>query len=270
MTLLAALLALLGVLFALPAPGARRLHGAPRSAERGRESSSARGQALLPALALLGAPVLAFALAGPRVATFVASAAIVVATAVRLVRLRSKRTAAGRARQAVAEACALLAANLRVGMVPARALASAAEDCALLREAQGTLALGGDVSAVWRRQAEVDGMDGLRDLDRAWQVGTRSGASLTGTLEQVAAGLSADIALGAVVDSELAGPRATGKVMAVLPLLGVGMGYLLGGDPLRWLSDDLPGWACLIAGVTLACAGVLWIESLARRAAAQG
>jgi tight adherence protein B len=270
MTLLATLLAFLAVLLALPVARARRLAREPQSAQRLREPSPARVQALLLALALLGGPVLALAVAGPRVAIFAASAAIVVATAARLIRLSARRTAAGQARQAVAEACALLSANLRVGMVPARALASAADDCAVLREAQRTLALGGDVSTVWRRQAEVDGMGGLRELARAWQVGTRSGASLTGTLEQVADGLSADLALGAVVGSELAGPRATGKVMAVLPLLGVGMGYLLGGDPMRWLAEGVPGWTCLITGVAFACAGVLWIESLARRAAVQG
>jgi tight adherence protein B len=154
-------------------------------------------------------------------------------------------------------------------MVPAQALASAADDCPVLHEAQRTLALGGEVTTVWRRQAEKEGLGGLRDLARAWQVGTRAGASLTGTLDQVAAGLSADVALQALVGGELAAPRATGKVMAVLPALGVGMGYLLGGDPLRWLTGGLPGWICLVGGVALACAGVLWIESLARRAAAQ-
>jgi Flp pilus assembly protein TadB len=29
------------------------------------------------------------------------------------------------------------------------------------------------------------------------------------------------------------------------------------------------GWTCLLAGVVLACAGVLWIESLARQTSAE-
>jgi tight adherence protein B len=270
MTLLAALLALGGVLLALPGHTSRRLERAgpparPVAGVRGRPSAG-----VLLVVAVLSAPVLAFVAFGPRVAVFAASGAILAGTAARLARLRARRTAAARAQAAVAEACALLSANVRVGMVPAQALGSAAADCVVLHEGQRTLALGGDVTAVWRRQAEGDGLGGLRDLARAWQVGTRAGASLTGTLEQVAAGLSADVTLRAVVGSELAAPRATGKVMAVLPALGVGMGYLLGGDPLQWLSGGLPGWSCLVAGVTLACAGVLWIEALARRAAAQG
>jgi tight adherence protein B len=122
---------------------------------------------------------------------------------------------------------------------------------------------------VWRRQAVAEGCSGLRELARAWQVSVGSGASLTGTLEGVAVGLAADQSLRAVVGSELAAPRATGKLMAALPALGLGMGYLIGGDPLDWLAGSPTGWACLVAGVGLACAGVLWIENLARRAAAQ-
>jgi tight adherence protein B len=273
MTLLTALLALGAVLLALPGRVSTRLDRAGRSvrplagkphARRGRP----RGAVLL-VLGLFAGPLLAWVGFGPRVAVFTGSGAILAGTAARLVRLRARRVAAAEARAAVAEACALLSANLRVGMVPAQALAGAADDCAVLHDAQRTLELGGDVTVVWWRQAEGDGLGGLRDLARAWQVGTRAGASLTGTLDQVAAGLSADVALQAVVGSELAAPRATGKVMAVLPALGVAMGYLLGGDPLHWLAGGLPGWTCLVAGVALACAGVLWIESLARRAAAQ-
>jgi tight adherence protein B len=273
MTLLAALLTLAVVLVALPGPMTTRLDRAgpalrPPAGGGGHRPGRHRGVVLL-VLGLLAAPLLAWAAFGPRVAVFTGSGAILAATTARLVRLRARRVAAGRAQAAVSEACALLSANLRAGMVPAQALGSAADDCAVLRQAQRTLALGGDVTAVWRRQAEEDGLGGLRDLARAWQVGTRAGASLTGTLDQVAAGLSADLALRALVGSELAAPRATGKVMAVLPALGVGMGYLLGGDPLRWLAGGLPGWTCLVVGVALACAGVLWIESLARGAAAQ-
>ena len=54
--------------------------------------------------------------------------------------------------------------------------------------------------------------------------------------------------------------------MATLPLCGIGIGYLLGGDPARWLLAGPAGWACLLAGVLLACAGVRRFEALARRA----
>ena len=73
--------------------------------------------------------------------------------------------------------------------------------------------------------------------------------------------------MGEIVSAELAAPRSTGKVMAVLPLVGIGLGYLLGGRPLSWLVAGPLGWACLLLGLLLAAAGVLWIERLARAAA---
>jgi tight adherence protein B len=69
-----------------------------------------------------------------------------------------------------------------------------------------------------------------------------------------------------VVNSELAAARATSKVMAALPPCGIAIGYLLGGDPARWLLVRPAGWTCLLTGILLACAGVLWIEALAQRA----
>ena len=90
---------------------------------------------------------------------------------------------------------------------------------------------------------------------------------MSASLEQVAAALAAEQDLRAVVAGELSAPRATGKVMAVLPGCGVGLGYLLGGEPIGWLLGGPLGWGCLLAGVILASLGVLWIEALARRAA---
>ena len=56
---------------------------------------------------------------------------------------------------------------------------------------------------------------------------------------------------------------------AILRGCGLGIGYLLVGDPARWLLAGPAGWACLLGGVALACAGVLWIEALARQVATE-
>jgi tight adherence protein B len=92
---------------------------------------------------------------------------------------------------------------------------------------------------------------------------------MSSTLDQVAASLAADQSLMGVVNSELAAARATSKVMAALPACGIGIGYLLGGNPARWLLGGAGGWACLLSGVLLPCVGVLWIEALARRASSE-
>lgn len=268
---MAVLLAVLAALLAVPVPVTAALGdrlmtagAAPVRRRHGRH----RGLAAVAAATTCAS--VALVVWGPRGLVLALVGAVLVGTVLRLLRLRTRRRRAEAARRAVAEAAEVLAANLRVGMVPAVALRSAVASCPVLAEAAATLAIGGEVPAVLRRQAVTDGQLGLRDVARAWEVASVSGASLTGTLEQVAAGLTADESLQAVVGSELAAPRATGKVMAALPALGIGMGYLIGGDPLRWLTAGPAGWVCLLLGVTLACCGVLWIEALARRVAGQG
>jgi tight adherence protein B len=197
------------------------------------------------------------------------AALLVVVTTGRLVARHRRRRSARRMRAAVAYACTVLASYLRVGQVPSAALAIAAADCEVLRDGHHAHSLGGDVVHVWRQQARRAGYGGLLDLARAWQVSMDTGAPMSSTLDQVAASLSADQELIRVVNSELATARATSKVMAALPLCGVGIGYLLGGDPAGWLLAGPAGWACLLSGVLLACAGVLWIEALSRRASAE-
>ena len=54
--------------------------------------------------------------------------------------------------------------------------------------------------------------------------------------------------------------------MAVLPLVGIGLGYALGGDPLGFLLAQPAGWVCLNVGVALVCAGVWWIDAIAAQA----
>jgi tight adherence protein B len=203
-------------------------------------------------------------------AVLASAALLVTVTAARLVVQYRRRRSALRARAGVAQACTVLASYLRVGQVPSAALAIAAADCEVLREGHRAHAVGGDVVAVWRQQAQPAGHKGLLELARAWQVSVETGAPMSSTLDQVAASLSADQSLMGVVNSELAAARATSKVMAALPPCGIGIGYLLGGDPARWLLAGPAGWACLVSGVLLACLGVLWIEALARRASPDG
>ena len=212
--------------------------------------------------------LVAIMLDGPRGAMLAGSGLMILLTSVRLVGQQRRSRSTVRTRVAVSRACTALAAQLRIGQVPAEALASAAGDHPVLIESQRVSAIGGDVPRTWRAQAERDGGSaGLAELARAWQVSIDTGAPMSTTLEQVAAGLSADRNLQSVIAGELAAPRATSKVMAVLPACGIGIGYLLGGDPVGWLLAGPPGWGCLFVGVLLACAGVLWIEALAHQAA---
>ena len=258
---------LLAVWWAVPPPRPNR------NARAGPSSPSDHG-ALARAGRLVGLLVVALGVIGGGVifgglrGAVLATAGVIVGVTVRgLLRQRAARRSEQQARSQVARGCSLLASHLRVGQVPAEALTAAAAEVPVLREGADALELGADPVRIWQRQATRAGHGGLRDLARAWQVSIQTGAPMSTTLDQVSAGLAADQSLGAVVASELSAPRATGKVMAALPVCGIVIGYLLGGDPINWLLSQPVGWACLLSGVLLACLGVLWIEALARRAA---
>jgi len=204
-------------------------------------------------------------LVGPAAAVVGSAVLIGVGAATRLAGLAARTRAEHATRAEVANACSVIANQVRVGRIPAEALALAAEDAPVLAVSSRVQRGGGDVVAALLNQADTPGCQGLRDLARAWQVGTTTGAPMADLLDQVAKALRADQSVERTVAAELAGPRATGQVMAVLPLCGIGLGYLLGGDPLRFLIGGPLGWACLVGGAGLAACGVLWIEWLARQ-----
>jgi tight adherence protein B len=67
------------------------------------------------------------------------------------------------------------------------------------------------------------------------------------------------------VAAGMAGARATAGVLAGLPLLGVGLGQMIGADPVRFLlSGGVGGWL-LVVGSTLACSGLLWSDAITNR-----
>ncbi len=167
-----------------------------------------------------------------------------------------------------AQAALALAGEVDVGKVPREALAIVAQDYPLLAEPLAAAQLGGNVADSLRQLALIPGTEGASELAAAWQLGEQVGAPLAMSFRQVATSLTQQRALSRVVTGELAGPRATGRLLAGLPLAGLGLGYGLGGDPLRFLLTNLIGNALLLAGVALTCVGLLWSERLADKAGA--
>lgn len=238
----------------------RRVPGPAPGATQGRRDRL-RGVWAVP----VGAVVLAGVVGGTPAAVVTLAAAIAGAAAVRVVLLRRGLTQARRATAEVSRACTLLASELDLGRIPATALAAAATDCPVLAPAAAIAGIGGDPVAVWRSQAELPGQAGLTVLSRAWQVAADTGAPLAPSLETVAAALRADEEVERLVVGELAAPRMTGVLLAFLPVVGVALGYLIGGDPVAFLIHEPVGWACLVGGCGLAAAGVLWTERLGSR-----
>lgn len=185
-----------------------------------------------------------------------------------LMQLRSERRRRdARARRlAVAEMVGLLAAELRGGILPQRALAELAPDFSFLTVAARAAEIGGDVAAALRAESEMPGAELLGDLAGAWFVAERSGASLARVLDRLEATTREDQEIEREVQSGIAPARATGRLMAVLPLVGLSLGSGMGADPIALLTGTVVGALCLAAGSAFACTGVAWVNRIASSA----
>lgn len=166
----------------------------------------------------------------------------------------------------VARGCSELAALLRGGHDPLRALQVVARDAPLFAEAAAQHRVGGDLVEVLRGASQRPGGDGLATLATGWRIAERTGAAMTTSLDDVATSLVAERELRRTVATELAATRLTGRLLGLLPLVGLGLGYAVGGDPLAYLTGSPPGLVCLALGATLAAVGAVWSETLADRA----
>ena len=179
-------------------------------------------------------------------------------------RVRERRAAA------VIALCAAVAGELRAGRQPAQALLAAgapglgAAGSAVLAAAR----YGGDVPQALRVAAWQPGAAGLTGMAACWQVAVEGGAGLASGLERIAAGLRAQRDQRDELRAQLAGPRATALMLALLPAAGLLMGSALGADPLRVLLHTPAGWGCLVVGGLLEWGGVAWTARIV--AAAEG
>lgn len=220
------------------------------------------------AIACAGALVAGAVGGGHRVAVCLGVLVIVGAASSLVVVNRQRQRRARAARRQITDGCAALASLVASGQVSAQALRDVAADWPVLRDGAVLAELGGDPSPSWLRDAARPGHRGLADLGRAWAVAERTGAPLVELLDQVAELLRRDAELRHTVQAELASSRATGRLLAALPLVGLGLGFAFGGDPVHFLLDEPMGWVCLLLGSACAGAGVVWTERIADRAEA--
>ena len=108
--------------------------------------------------------------------------------------------------------------------------------------------------------------DRLYDLQLSLRMSESAGAPLATSLERAAehAEERIDALLGR--QSALAAPRATGRILSWLPLLGLGLGALMGSDPVGVLTGSILGALTGLFGLGLAFAGRRWTAALVHRA----
>jgi tight adherence protein B len=201
---------------------------------------------------------------GPRVLALAGGAVAVGWVSSRLLAGWRRREARSRSRVAVIEFCDALSAELEAGLPAVTAMERAGASWLPLSSVVSAAHLGDNVAEALRSVAtSTPGADGLRSVAAAWDVAARSGAALAVVLARVAAGLRCDEEARSEVVAALGPPRATAKMLAVLPLFGIALGMSMGTHPLTFLLQTTVGVVCLVTGTALALAGLWWVERLA-------
>jgi tight adherence protein B len=203
-------------------------------------------------------------LGGGRTLVLLGGAVMLVWAARRLIQTSRERHERSTRRAQVVELCDALAAELAAGLPASLAAERACATWDELRDVVHSARLGDNLAVALRRQAvALPGAEGLRSIAAAWEVAERSGAALVIVLSKVAEGLRTDEEARDEVTAALGPPRATAKMLAVLPLFGLTLGASMGADPLGFLLGSPPGLLCLAIGCGLALVGLWWVERLA-------
>ncbi|WP_271216217.1 type II secretion system F family protein [Streptosporangium carneum] len=180
----------------------------------------------------------------------------------------SKRVAAWQA--ASIELCQGLAAELAAGRTAGEALARAVSvadfpDSVALRPLVAAARDGGDIPAALLAAAPEKGGEAFRELAACWRVSLTTGAALSVLVDRVAASLREAQAHRQDLAAQLAGPRATARLLAFLPALALLMAAGLGMSPLGFLLGGPAGLGCLAAGLALDGCGLWWTHRLVTR-----
>ncbi|WP_082522819.1 type II secretion system F family protein [Geodermatophilus sp. Leaf369] len=213
------------------------------------------------AVLVVGAAVTTAALfSTPVVAALVGGAAV---AGVRAWRRRAAERDTEARDRALAEALGVLAAELRAGRPLADATTTAVGGCPhpAVAAALGPVLCTGT--------AEPGEGGALARLAAAVTVSARTGCSLAAVVAAAEDDVRARLRTQAELRAAVSGPRASGVVLAGLPVLGLLMGAGVGADPWQVLTGTPVGTALLVGGVGLEALGLSWTARLVRRAAAR-
>lgn len=185
--------------------------------------------------------------------------------------IRSRRTSTGELSHTEEVAAVLdrLAMLLQGGAAPVAAWSlvaayARADDstATVVREVAQSLDRGGEVGQTLAERSEP----GWRALGCAWAIATRTGAPLARSLGGLASGFRDVGEAERDVQVALQGPTSTSRIVIALPLVGLGLGLVMGVDTLGVLTTTPFGIACLLVGAALMAGAWWWMRVLVRRA----
>lgn len=253
-----AALALALALLVAPGPSRHRVH--------------MRRIALPPRVPLLACMVAASVALAALVPPSVVVAAVLIGVTIGLRwrrRVRERRRAAEV--KTMLGALDVLVGELRVGTHPVSAFGAAANEvdgtvAAGLRSVAARARMGADVAEGIRSVAQKSSLPAHWErLAVCWHLAQTHGLGIAAMLQAAQHDLVARQRFSARVNAGLAGARATAAVLAGLPAIAVGLGQLIGANPLRFLLSGGTGGWLLVMGVTLGCTGLLWSDRITNR-----
>jgi tight adherence protein B len=166
-----------------------------------------------------------------------------------------------------------LGVMLAAGVAPASGWAYVADaargsSASAARRVAEAAARGGSVADAIVEIAQSHGADATawRGLAAAWLVASDAGAPLASTLAEFSTSLRSLAQNQRDLDTALAGPVATARMVMVLPIVGILFGMALGFDSIRVLFTTPPGLVCLALGILLILLAQLWNRRLLHRA----
>ncbi|MCP2340364.1 type II secretion system F family protein [Actinomadura rupiterrae] len=179
-----------------------------------------------------------------------------------------KRRAPARWRAASIELCEGMAAELTAGRTPEEAFTTTAAvlSPSIARSLRAPPPHHDAINHLDHLAATQPGAESLRLLAATWRLGAERGGTLATVLDGLAAALRDEEAQRQEVAVHLAAPRATARLLAVLPVLGLAMATALGTNPLPFLVTTPPGLACLTTALALDTLGLWWTTHLANSA----
>lgn len=246
-----------------------RLAGPRTGGTSPRRRSALPGLRVLVALPLVGLVVLLLAAGLPLARMVLALTALTVVGYIARVAVRDRAQAVQRAAAVQsAEIVEVVAGSLRAGITADLALARAAAEFDVLEPVATAAMFGQDVPAALRAVADQPGRDLLADLAAGWSVALRTGAPLADVLARIGEAARSERDLRRQVQAAAAPARATGRVMALLPLLGLALGAVAGANPWHTVTSTPVAAVSVAAGVLLALVGAAWVDRLVTSAEA--
>ncbi|BBY81594.1 type II secretion system F family protein [Mycolicibacterium pulveris] len=240
--------------------------------QRRQEGPSAAHSTRARLMALLCLAVLLAVIAPPGL---VVAAATVGATAEVRRRRRTHHRRAGAEAAALQGALDVLVGELRVGAHPAAAFDTAAREvdgsmdggvAASLRTVAARARMGADVAAGLRSVAARSALSAHWDrLAVCWQLAQTHGLAIATLMRTAQRDIVERERFSSQVSAAMAGARTTAAVLAGLPVLGVGLGQMIGADPLGFLCSGGAGQWLAAIGIALACAGLAWSDRITDR-----